>query len=146
MATATFSPTRTSNRASFSCVRCSERKVKCDRQRPCGACAKHCADCVYGPSRQPQKKPKRVKVQALADRLEQYEALLQRHGIDRSELPIVSNQQLPDRPSQANVALSSGIHGPVLPLLGREQVSCSMTETLHGIEPTNIKLVEKYAL
>jgi hypothetical protein len=149
MATATAAVTiptsRTYNRATFSCVRCSERKVKCDRQRPCGACAKHCADCVYSPSRQTQKKPKRAKVQALADRLEQYESLLQQHGIDRNELPSFSNEQLPGRPGQSNVALSSGVHAPVPPLLEREQVYCNMTETHHGIEQPNINLVEKYA-
>jgi hypothetical protein len=75
--------------------------VKCDRQRPCTACVKHNADCVYSPSKPSgaRKKHKRVKVQVLADRLDQYEALLQKHGIDRSELEATVDQQLPSRPS-----------------------------------------------
>jgi hypothetical protein len=85
---ATVSPLpKTSTRLTFSCIRCAERKVKCDRQRPCSACTKHNAECVFNASKPPRRKQKRVKVQVLSDRLNQYEALLHKHGIDRSELP-----------------------------------------------------------
>jgi hypothetical protein len=101
MATAAPPTARTSSRATFSCIRCGERKVKCDRQRPCNACVKHNADCVYAPSKPSgaRKKHKRVKVQVLTDRLNQYEALLQKHGIVRSELETTVGQQMPSRPS-----------------------------------------------
>jgi hypothetical protein len=77
---------KTSTRLTFSCIRCAERKVKCDRQRPCSACTKHNTECVFN-TKPPKRKQKRVKVQVLSDRLNQYEELLQKHGIDRSELP-----------------------------------------------------------
>lgn len=35
------------NRKSLSCFLCKRRKVKCDKQRPCGYCAKHNYDCQY---------------------------------------------------------------------------------------------------
>ena|SRR3569833_128198 len=30
----------------YSCVRCKERKIRCDRERPCRACARYGIDCV----------------------------------------------------------------------------------------------------
>lgn len=74
-----------SPRPTYSCVRCVDRKVKCDRQRPCRACVKHDVDCVFN-SLPPQKKHKRAKDQILADRLKHYEALLQEQGIDPENL------------------------------------------------------------
>lgn len=80
MATATSSSSSITSRPTYSCIRCAERKVKCDRQRPCSSCMKHNVDCVFNLSQPPQKK--RVRHQVLTDRLRLYEALLQEHGID----------------------------------------------------------------
>src|SRR4051812_15848462 len=94
-----MSSVSTPSRTTYACIRCAERKVKCDRQRPCGACLKHNMDCVFNAPKLPRKKHKRVKVQLLADRLNLYESLLQEHGIDASKLPTVT--QLPSRSSDA---------------------------------------------
>jgi hypothetical protein len=110
METATSGIAKTSTRPTFSCVRCAERKVKCDRQKPCGACVKHNVDCVFQVSKPPRKKAKRVKVQVLADRLNQYEALLQRHGIDRSELPEGVSHDIPSRPIYTHAVDSEVAH------------------------------------
>ncbi|KAL9080803.1 MAG: hypothetical protein Q9157_000499 [Trypethelium eluteriae] len=75
------------SRPTYSCIRCANRKVKCDRQRPCSACVKHNVDCVFNPSQPVRKRHKRVKVQILTDRLKHYETLLQERGIDPSKLP-----------------------------------------------------------
>jgi hypothetical protein len=101
MATNASPPPKTFTRITFSCIRCAERKVKCDRRRPCSACTKHNVECVFNSSKPPRRKQKRVKVQVLSDRLNQYEALLQKHGIDRSELPDFAP---PSHPSQKGVA------------------------------------------
>lgn len=88
MATAIAAPTPSSglsSRPTHSCVRCADRKVKCDRQRPCAACVKHNADCVFVPLRPPRKRHRRVEI--LTDRLKHYESLLQEQGIDTSRLP-----------------------------------------------------------
>jgi len=68
----------------YSCIRCSDRKVKCDRQSPCGACVKHNVDCIYSyhPSHPARKKHRRGQDHALIDRLKHYENLLQERGID----------------------------------------------------------------
>ncbi|KAF2866196.1 hypothetical protein BDV95DRAFT_585093 [Massariosphaeria phaeospora] len=74
------------SRSTHACVRCADRKVKCDRQRPCSACVKHQVDCVFHPPQSTRKRHKRVTVQVLADRLRHYETLLQERGVDPSKL------------------------------------------------------------
>ena len=87
MATIAASPTKMPSRPTYSCIRCADRKVKCDRQRPCSACVKHNADCLFHASQPPQKKKRRsIKHQILTDRLKHYEALLQKQGIEPSKL------------------------------------------------------------
>ncbi|KAF2492577.1 hypothetical protein BU16DRAFT_513756 [Lophium mytilinum] len=75
------------SRPTFSCIRCADRKVKCDRQIPCSACVKHKVDCVYNHSQPPRKRRRRINDQILTDRLKHYEALLQAQGIDLNKLP-----------------------------------------------------------
>ena len=86
---ATTGPLSTSmpSRPTYSCIRCADRKVKCDRQRPCSACVKHKVDCVFNPWQPPRKRHKHVKDQILTDRLKHYEGLLREQGIDPSKLP-----------------------------------------------------------
>jgi hypothetical protein len=77
------------SRPTFACIRCSERKVKCDRQRPCRACVDHKVDCIIQPPRPPQKRHRygKEQMQLLNDRLKYYESLLQEQGIDPRTLP-----------------------------------------------------------
>lgn len=75
------------NRPVYSCIRCSERKVKCDRQNPCGACTKHNVKCEFRPLT-PRKPGKRAKDErALRERLKRYEQLLKEQGIDPNAPP-----------------------------------------------------------
>ncbi len=68
--------------AAYSCSRCFERKVKCDKKQPCTACVRHNVDCVFR-SLPPQKRRKQLSPdQALLDRLNRYESLLRQQGID----------------------------------------------------------------
>jgi hypothetical protein len=134
---------RTSNRATFSCVRCANRKVKCDRQRPCTACVKHNADCVFSPHKPPSKKQKRIKVQVLAEKLDQYEALLQKHGIDRSELTNTVNEQLPTRSGQISETQPPEAQLPTPPSLVIE--AAHATDTNAPLENhSHLRFVEKY--
>ena len=80
-------PSSPSSRPAYSCVRCSDRKVKCDRQEPCSACVKHNVQCVFRPHQPPRKRHKRTKDDILNDRLKRYEVLLQQQGIDPTGLP-----------------------------------------------------------
>lgn len=96
MATAHSSSSSIPNRPTYSCIRCAERKVKCDRQRPCSTCVKRNVDCVFNHSQAPRKRHRRVKEQILTDRLRHYEALLQQQGIDPSRLPDTIPDTIPD--------------------------------------------------
>ena len=75
------------SRPTYSCIRCADRKVKCDRQKPCSTCVKHNVDCLFHPPQPLRKRHKRVKDQILTERLRHYEALLQERGIDPSKSP-----------------------------------------------------------
>ena len=95
-------PHSTSNRPTFSCIRCAARKVKCDRQRPCSTCVKHNVDCVFHPPRIPHKRRRITQKQILTDQISRYQALLQQQGIDTSESTVdqspastVPQQELP---------------------------------------------------
>jgi hypothetical protein len=88
MATAASPSSNFPSRPTYSCIRCADRKVKCNRERPCSACVKHNVDCVFNTSQPPRKRHKRVIDQVLTDRLRHYEALLQEHGIDPRKLHV----------------------------------------------------------
>ncbi|KAL2398485.1 Aurofusarin cluster transcription factor aurR2 [Exophiala dermatitidis] len=64
------------------CVRCSERKVKCDKKHPCTACLRFDFECVYRPlgprKTRKQSTPNRVLIQ----RLRRYESMLQGQRVD----------------------------------------------------------------
>ena len=77
-----LSPSSSSSRPTYSCVRCSDRKVKCDRQYPCNACVRHGVQCVFRAPPPPRRKPKRAKELNLKERLKRYEGLLQDLGVD----------------------------------------------------------------
>lgn len=78
------------SRATYSCTRCADRKVKCDRQRPCSNCSKRNLECIFNANPPVRKRQKRAKDQALTDRLKYYEELLHAQGVDPSQLPDTS--------------------------------------------------------
>ena len=117
MATAASVPSGMTSRPTYSCVRCAERKVKCDRQRPCSNCVKHHVDCVFNASRPPRKQRRRVNDQILTDRLRRYEALLRDQGFDPSKLP--------DAPDPGSRRMSSHT-APLTPEEARLQTPASI--------------------
>lgn len=88
------SPTgRDETRSGHSCSRCARRKVKCDRQRPCTACKKHQVSCSYEVcSDLSLHRRKRLKQQALIERLNDCESILASHGIGR---PLLLESDVP---------------------------------------------------
>ncbi len=86
MATTVSSSSSMTSRPTHSCIRCADRKVKCDRQRPCSACVKHNVDCTFNPLQPLRKRQRRVKNEILIGRLRLYEAVLQEQGIDPNKL------------------------------------------------------------
>ncbi|KAI1374242.1 fungal-specific transcription factor domain-containing protein [Hypoxylon crocopeplum] len=92
MATTSPCPSNIS-RPTHSCIRCAERKVKCDRNIPCNACVRHNVDCVYNPLQPPRNRRKRLNTKILTDRLKQCEALLREKGIDPNKLQHTPDSQ-----------------------------------------------------
>jgi hypothetical protein len=125
-------------RPTFSCIRCAERKVKCDRQKPCNGCVKHNVDCIYNATKPPRTKQKRIKVQVLADRLSQYEALLAKHGIDRHELSILDRNETRLETSRTGSAPLEGNQSYSPPTTGTSAGQYSVTHT-----QTHSEFVEK---
>jgi hypothetical protein len=81
--------------APFACVRCSERKVKCDKQSPCTTCVRHKIQCIYRTPKPSRRRRARYKETLIDERLKHYEALLQENGIDTHQMDSVSAIKAP---------------------------------------------------
>ena len=66
----------------FSCIRCFERKVKCDKQNPCSNCVKSRIECIFRVPPAPRRRKKRTHEELLLTRLKKCEDLLKSRGID----------------------------------------------------------------
>lgn len=139
MATATPHSLSLPSRPTYSCMRCADRRVKCDRQRPCGACVKHNADCLFNTSRPPRKKR-----QILTDRLRHYEALLQQQGIDTSKLPDSSDSEARRESNHTVAVVSKESHLETPSSVESELSQClNKTQVVHG--KGRSQFVDKYA-
>ncbi|KAH8205543.1 hypothetical protein TruAng_000249 [Truncatella angustata] len=65
-----------------SCVLCQQRKVRCDKAKPCSNCVKAGVECRVIPPQPPRRRKKRISERDLVARLRKYEALLAQHGIE----------------------------------------------------------------
>lgn len=65
-----------------SCVLCQQRKVRCDKNKPCANCVKAGVDCKVVPPQPPRRRKKKPQERDLIDRLRKYESLLSKHGVD----------------------------------------------------------------
>ena len=83
---------------SFSCIRCFERKVKCDKQSPCSNCVKSKAECVFRVPPAPRRRKKRPQEEVLVARLKKCEDLLRSKGIDVDTLENSIQSSGPDGP------------------------------------------------
>ena len=71
---------------SFACLRCSERKVRCNRQDPCESCVRHNVQCIFRPPKPSRRRRELAKDKSVEERLERYEALLREKGIDPNQV------------------------------------------------------------
>lgn len=65
-----------------SCVLCQQRKVRCDKQKPCANCVKAQVDCRVVPPQPPRRRRKKPHERDLIERLKKYENLLAQHGVN----------------------------------------------------------------
>ncbi|KAI5926670.1 fungal-specific transcription factor domain-containing protein [Camillea tinctor] len=90
-----------------SCTLCRQRKVKCDRQRPCSNCSRTGSDCVYppGPGRA-AKKPRKTLDTQLLGRLSKLEGIIKRLQTQtESQVPNISHER-PGTATHAEPAVS----------------------------------------
>ncbi|AEO55473.1 hypothetical protein MYCTH_2299337 [Thermothelomyces thermophilus ATCC 42464] len=64
-----------------SCVLCQQRKVRCDKQKPCANCVKAQVECRVVPPQPPRRRKKKPHERDLIERLRKYESLLAQHGV-----------------------------------------------------------------
>ncbi|KAI1324142.1 hypothetical protein F5Y16DRAFT_313011 [Xylariaceae sp. FL0255] len=69
-----------------SCVLCQQRKVRCDKKKPCSNCVKAGVDCRVVPPQPPRRRKKRIPERDLVERLRKYETLLSQNGIEFESL------------------------------------------------------------
>ncbi len=65
-----------------SCVLCQQRKVRCDKQKPCANCVKAQVECRVVPPQPPRRRKKKPHERDLIERLRKYESLLSQHGVN----------------------------------------------------------------
>lgn len=65
-----------------SCVLCQQRKVRCDKNKPCANCVKARVECRVVPPQPPRRRKKRLQEKDLVDRLKKYEVLLSENNIE----------------------------------------------------------------
>ncbi|VBB76999.1 Putative transcriptional regulatory protein [Podospora comata] len=64
-----------------SCVLCQQRKVRCDKQKPCANCLKAQVECRVVPPQPPRRRKKKPHERDLIERLRKYEHLMSQHGL-----------------------------------------------------------------
>ncbi len=64
-----------------SCVLCQQRKVRCDKKKPCSNCAKAGVECRVVAPQPPRRRKKRLQEKDLLEKLRKYEALLRENNI-----------------------------------------------------------------
>lgn len=66
----------------YSCLRCAQRKVKCDRNDPCSHCNKSRVECVFVVHAPSRRRKRRLPEEDLLAKLKRYEELLKSHGVE----------------------------------------------------------------
>ncbi len=65
----------------LACIRCQQRKVKCDRRFPCGNCKKSRVQCVPATLTPRSRRRRRFPERELLERLRKYEDLLRQNNV-----------------------------------------------------------------
>lgn len=97
-----FDPSALKLTRGTSCVLCQQRKVRCDKRKPCANCVKARVECRVVPPLPPRRRKKRVQERDLIERLKKYEKLLAENGI--SVDPIGQNLRAADPNTADEVA------------------------------------------
>ena len=108
MDTATNSAPSSKPLTTHSCQRCAVRKIRCDKQKPCGACVKHNLECEYRMLPPPRRKKKRNRNEILVGRLKQYDRLLQQKDVDPGALPKAPSHHTSSLTTNGGILINEG--------------------------------------
>lgn len=75
-----------------SCILCQQRKVRCDKQKPCSNCIKARAECVPSAPTGPRRRRRKLTEADLVVRLRRYEHLLKKHGVKLDDEEDIANE------------------------------------------------------
>ena len=133
-----------SSRITYSCIRCSDRKVRCDRQNPCGTCIKRNVQCTFRSPPPSRRKERRNRDGTLKDKLERYEALFQRLGVDADVLPEGSRVERDHVDDGSKIAMTDDVLQLPTPASTTTNYERAITtsQILHGQERS--KFITKY--
>ncbi|KAL9066410.1 MAG: hypothetical protein Q9157_007144 [Trypethelium eluteriae] len=115
----------------FACVRCSERKVKCDKQNPCSSCVRHNVQCIFRPPKPSRRKQRFLKDVLVDEQLKRYEALLREKGIDPNQVKGTSEPKLYPKSSSKVPETVWQLPTPVSTVSG-PQTTIFKPQVLHG--------------
>lgn len=76
-----------------SCVLCQQRKVRCDKNKPCSNCVKAGVECRVVPPAPPRRRKRRLQEKDLVDRLKKYESLLRDNGVKFDSIDFDNRQE-----------------------------------------------------
>lgn len=117
-----------------SCVLCQQRKVRCDKRKPCVNCVKAMVECKVVPPAPPRRRRKRLHKKDLIDRLNKYETLLREHGVKFDAIGYANDPQ-PDDVDE----LENDLEGPKTSPEASASPSGSPSHTRYGLPATNVQ-------
>ncbi|KAF2663296.1 putative fungal-specific transcription factor [Microthyrium microscopicum] len=94
----------------FSCLKCRERKVKCDRQNPCSNCTKTSTQCSFIAPVRGKRKRTKLPTEGLHAKLRRYEKLLQSlgHGAEIEPSNVDDDRSDTEKASESDAASHRG--------------------------------------
>ena len=91
----------------YSCVVCTQRKVRCDKAKPCQNCEKAGIECEVAPPPPPRRRKRKLDERELIERLAKYEKLMDRNGVEYRS----AGNELESSEDGVNAGASSAVHG-----------------------------------
>jgi hypothetical protein len=124
----------------FACIRCSERKVRCDKNQPCQTCVRHNDECYFRPPKPPRRNRKLVTDILVYEQLKHYESLLRENAIDPNRA--INSRKSIDHYNSHSLDVHQSIQQlPAISTASERQATDSKPQLLHG--PTGTTLVAK---
>lgn len=114
----------------YSCTVCTQRKVRCDKAKPCSNCVKAGIQCEVIPPPPPRRRKRKLDERELSRKLVKYEQLMEKNGIDfRSSVEDTSNADYEEHTEETTEPIGSEHDSTtqrhVIPLKARREANSS---------------------